>query len=138
VADGAVAPLIPTGRGESKAANLRSAVAGANALSGDDTILLDAGTSQLNSDLLRGPLTISDPSGGQLTIQGPAGALSTIDPLQLSRIFNVDPGNTATLTALQLQNGRDTSGAGGAIPNQGNLTTNGGALINHQGLPPQR
>src|SRR5262249_7218830 len=65
--DGPVSPLTPNGPGKFTAVNLRSAVAGANVMDGNDTILLQTGTYHLTA-FYGGELIIDDETTGSLTI----------------------------------------------------------------------
>lgn len=130
-------------------ATLRGAIQEANALFGDDTIMLPAGTIQLSiagdgEDLAAtGDLDITE----SVTISG-AGATDTIiDINDLDRIFHIHSGAIVTLENLTLQDARVTGGFenGGAVSNQGTLViqntemrsnqsgSGGGALFNADG-----
>jgi CSLREA domain-containing protein len=98
--------------------SLREAIAAANQHSGEDVILLHAGTYTL---------TASGPASGNLQIQGDTllmgdGAGRTIiDGGGLGGIFFILNGVTVQMQDVTLRNGR-SPGAGGAIRNNGDLT----------------
>ena len=102
--------------------SLREAVLAANAHSGDDVILLHAGTYVLsiagNEDLgTAGDLDIQD----DLVILGDGASRTIIDGGGIDRIFQIPGGVTAEIRDVTLRNGR-APGAGGAIQNAGDLT----------------
>ena len=102
--------------------SLREAILAANAHSGDDVILLHAGTYVLsiagNEDAgAAGDLDIQD----DLVILGDGAARTIIDGGGIDRIFQVPGGVTAEIRDVTLRNGR-APGAGGAILNNGDLT----------------
>jgi uncharacterized repeat protein (TIGR01451 family) len=127
---------------------LRAAIQEANALAGDDTITLPAGTFTLSipnagEDLAAaGDLDITS----NLTITG-AGARSTIiDGGQIDRVLDVDPtgtGVTASISGVTVRNGKAAGSVGGGIRNAGTLTLqdcmltlnhadqNGGGIFNN-------
>lgn len=125
---------------------LRAAIQEANALPGNDTITLPAGTYTLTIagageyDAASGDLNIN----GNLTIIGAGAATTIIDGnggVTGDRVFEVRLGNV-TITGVTIQNGNPGSGAiGGAIYNMSTLTItdsiiagnsagNGGAIYN--------
>lgn len=87
--------------------------------------------------------------GKNLTIQGPGAGLLTITPFNwnTSRIFEVGPGATVTLSGLTITHGGGYAarpgtgsyaydGDGGAILNHGTLTMSGCTLSNNSAIPP--
>lgn len=102
--------------------SLRAAVMEANALAGDDTILLIPGTYRLTiagrdeDGATKGDLDISD----NLTIIGAGVNQTFIDGAELDRIFHVLPGAQLDLQNLTIRNGEEV--IGGAILNGGSLT----------------
>ena len=102
--------------------SLRAAVMEANALAGDDTILLIPGTYRLtiagrNEDgAAKGDLDVSD----NLTIIGAGVGQTFIDGADLDRIFHIQPGAQLDLQNLTIRNGEEV--IGGAILNSGSLT----------------
>lgn len=132
------ARLHVTNTNDSGAGSLRQALADAGAgdtvdLSGiDGTITLTTGELSVGKDLI---ITGSD--SNSVVISGNAS----------SRIFSIASGVDATLSDLQIQNGKASSDGGGAILNGGNLTLkrvtiansaltgaiNGGAIHNKAG-----
>jgi len=102
--------------------SLREAVLAANASAGEDVILLHAGTYNLTiagSETLgaAGDLNLRD----DLILIGDGASRTLIDGGALDRIFQVPGGITAEIRDVTLRNGRST-GAGGAIRNEGDLT----------------
>lgn len=102
--------------------SLRAAVMEANALPGDDTILLIPGTYRLTiagrdeDGAAKGDLDISD----NLTIIGAGVDQTFINGAELDRIFHVLPGAQLDLQNLTIRNGEEV--IGGAILNGGSLT----------------
>jgi len=121
---------------------LRAAVMEANAQSGDDQILLPAGTYAFGIVGTRenaartGDLDITDTSG-QLTIIGTTDAAATIDAAGLDRVFQVHVGASLKLWGVTI-----TGGSASGILNHGQLTllatvvtansttTDGGGILN--------
>ena len=104
--------------------SLRAAIMEANALVGDDTILLIPGTYRLtiagrDDDSARfGDLDVSD----SLTIIGSGTDQTFIDAADLDRVFHVLPGGTLNLKNLTILGGEVVNGGG--ILNQGFLSLN--------------
>ena len=98
--------------------SLREAIAAANQNPGENVILLHAGTYTL---------TTSGPANGNLQIQGgtvligDGAGRTVIDGGGRGGVFYIPSGVTVHMQDLTLRNGR-SSGAGGAIHNQGDLT----------------
>ena len=78
---------------------LRAAIQEANALPGLDTIVVPAGTYVLSL----GELEIKS----DLVIDGAGAAQTTVDGNQLSRVFSVTVGSTASILHVSIANGRD-------------------------------
>ncbi len=98
---------------DSGAGSLRQAILDANNAAGDDTIVFQAGLGGIL--LTSGRFTIT----GNLTLNGPGMGL-TLNGNNAARIFTVNSGVTATLSALKLQNG--------GIANDGTLTLNNSTI----------
>ena len=98
--------------------SLRDAIAAANQHSGQDVILLHAGTYVLGGTP---PATGNLEIDGDLTLIGDGAASTIIDGGGVGGIFYVPGGATATIQNVTLRNGR-SPGAGGAVRNNGNLT----------------
>ncbi|MDA0586557.1 MAG: right-handed parallel beta-helix repeat-containing protein [Planctomycetota bacterium] len=104
--------------------SLRAAVMEANALPGDDTILLIPGTYRLTTagrdedGALTGDLDVTD----DLTIIGAGRNQTFIDAADLDRIFHVLPGARLDLQNLTIRNGEALRG--GAVLNGGTLNLN--------------
>ncbi|HZK82420.1 MAG TPA: hypothetical protein VFC46_15165, partial [Humisphaera sp.] len=106
---------------------LRQAVAMANAAAGPDTInfdpaLFQAGTLQVIV-LVPGEIDLTD-STGTTTLTGPGASLLEVSGNSLSRVFEIDPNVTATISGLTIANGSAAMGTdgrydGGGIYNQG-------------------
>jgi CSLREA domain-containing protein/uncharacterized repeat protein (TIGR01451 family) len=104
---------------------LRAAIQEANALAGDDSIVLSATTYTLSGvagdDLaLSGDLDIAD----TVTITGAGTASTVIDGGGVDRIFDIDPsgiGVSATISNLTIRNGNLPGESGGGIRNRGTL-----------------
>lgn len=118
---------------------LRAAIMEANALPGEDTVVLAAGTytlslaGTLEDAAATGDLDITD----DLIISAPGAHLTTIDAAQLDRIFHVDSGVTLTLSGVTLSGG-DTGAtgttlelSGGALLNEGTTTLSAVALTDN-------
>ncbi len=109
---------------------LRWAVNQANQHPGDDTITFNLNQSSWGVSLpfpstitlnhANGPLTLTDTTG-QTFINGPAAGLLTVDGNGGTRVFQVNPHVTASLTGLTVTDGFAPSSAGG-IRNDGTLT----------------
>lgn len=109
--------------------SLRAAIMEANALPGDDTIILGAGTYNLtiagiNEDFsAAGDLDIRDTTGS-LTIVGAGADVTTIDASSLERVFHVFSGATFDISGVTIQGGRVTgSEDGGGIRSDGATVT---------------
>lgn len=100
---------------------LRQAVESANSSAGADTITFKAtlaGTITLGGTQLE----LSDTSGAT-TISGPGADILAVSGGNLSRVFKIDGGVTATLMGLTIRNGSaGVSALGSGIENSGNLT----------------
>ena len=119
------------------ACTLRAAVEQANALDGNDTIVLPAGTYTLTL-----PPADDDDSGGDLdvldgvTIEGEGAGVTIIDAAQLDRALHVWPGQALTMTAVTVHNGQTpageaptTRGRGGGILNEGGTLSLGDVIL---------
>src|SRR5262252_9290190 len=101
------------------AGSLRAAVAHANAHAGADTIVFD--------DRLTGTIALT---GGELDltdavkINGPGADRLTVSGSNLSRVFQVEAGETVSLSGLTIAGGNAGAGNGGGIDNFGTLTVN--------------
>ena len=110
--------------------SLRSAVQTANALAGDDTILLAAGTYRLTiggpvgeNAAASGDLDITDTTG-TLTIRGQGVTETIIDAGGLFRVFHVLDGATLVLENLTIRGGLVTGSDDGAgLRNDGGTVT---------------
>jgi parallel beta-helix repeat protein len=94
--------------------NLADVLGVAETITFDPTVFATAQTITLTS----GELELSN-TGGPMTIIGPAAGL-TISGGELSRVFLVDSGVTATLTGLTISGG-STTGNGGGLYNAGTV-----------------
>jgi len=108
--------VAPAAGGTFAASTLRAAVNAANAQGDADTIVLAPNLATVA--LTAGELAITSP----LTIRGTGANRQTIDAGGTSRVFNVRPGATATVSDVTLANGRSTGFGGGAVRNEGTLT----------------
>src|SRR5262249_46071275 len=111
-----------TSLGDSGIDTLRWAITQADHAAGDSTITFDSGlaghTITLTSDALQifkisGPLTIQGPGADKLTISGDGH----------SRVFEILPATTVTISGLTLTGGIGPNGGG--IANDGRLTLRG-------------
>lgn len=115
-----------------QAVNSRSAVDGCPAGSGDDTIILRAGTYVFT---LRGAGEDRNASGdldvleATLTISGDGAGTTIIDGNQHDRVLHVHAGATVTINGVKITNGKTPDGGmganggdGGGIYNAGELT----------------
>lgn len=108
---------------------LRAAVMEANALFGNDTINLPAGTYRLGvtgideNFAYTGDLDVTDTSGS-LTIFGAGAGTTFIDAATIDRVFDVFAGATLHLVGVTVTGGRVSAAGveGGGIYNQGTLT----------------
>src|SRR5215470_13010074 len=90
------------------AGSLRAAVARANAHPGADTIDFDSGLTGTIA-LTGGELDIT----GDLAINGPGAAKLTVSGSNLSRVFQVEAGETVSLSGLTIAGGNAGTGSGG-------------------------
>ncbi len=88
---------------------------------GPTTITLTQGPLVLNNTAV--PISIVGPGSGSLAVSGG----------DLGRMFDVEPSVQATISGLELENGR--SSFGGAIKNQGNLTVLGCEFVGNTAPP---
>jgi parallel beta-helix repeat protein len=104
------------------AGSLRWAVGLANAHPGADTIDFHSGvfSTPRTITLIGGQLNLSDTSGAT-SIAGPAASL-TIDGGYRSRVFQVDPLVTASISGLTITKGVAYGSNGGGLSNSGSLT----------------
>jgi CSLREA domain-containing protein len=112
--------------------SLREAVLRANACPGVQTIRVPAGTYTLT----RAGFSEDAASTGDLDIRDDVTILGTlqtvVDGNRLDRIFDVQPGVTAGISTMIVQNGR--SEQGGGIRNRGTLNANELTVQNNQAL----
>jgi hypothetical protein len=126
--DNGVASLIHTSGDNYTALNLRSAIEGANAMAGQDTILLENGTYTHNHSL--GQIIVSDGSGA-LTIENGQGGMSAIDAMEQSRVFLNQ--SVLNLSGMIIKNGLAIDN-GGAIINNGTLNITNCQFANNEAL----
>lgn len=120
------------------AANTNTSVDGCAAGTGDDRILLAAGTytltisGQEEQAAMTGDLDIT--AVETLIIQGAGAVSTTIDGGAVDRIFEIIPSESrVTISDLTIQNGRVNTGqGGGAILNRGILTLTNTIIQNNQ------
>jgi predicted outer membrane repeat protein len=124
---------------------LRAAIQEANALFGDDTIILPAGNYRLSiggraeDDAARGDLDICDK--GNVSIIGAGRDTTIIDASGLDRVFHVFAGHSLSITGVTLTGGvsrivpgsarEEDALGGGAIFNDGQLTLADSTLTNN-------
>lgn len=115
--------------------SLRAAIMEANALPGDDVILVPDGMYALTrtgvgEDAARtGDLDITD-NTGNLTIRGAGAGLTTINGGGLDRVFHIIAGTTVTLEGLTITGGAVTgSNDGGGIRVAGGFVTINDSII---------
>src|SRR5262245_565297 len=94
--------------------SLRAAVARANAHPGADTIDSDSGLTGTIA-LTGGELDLTD----DLTITGPGADKLTVSGSNLSRVFQVEAGETVSISGLTIAGGNAGTGNGGGIDNFG-------------------
>lgn len=105
---------------------LRAAIQEANALAGEDLILLPADTIMLtragsDDTALNGDLDII----GRLTVRGVTSGTSIVDAndaVTNDRVFHVQPGAVVTMSHVLVRRGRAVGSSGGGIATHGALT----------------
>jgi CSLREA domain-containing protein len=107
-----------------KQCTLRAAIEEANALTSCSTINIDFAIGSNAITLSNGQLTIDH----NVNIVGPTTDSVTISGNNLTRLFTVNTGRTASIANLTLTGGNGLGGDGGAIQNNGTLTLNGVTL----------
>lgn len=117
--------------------SLRDAVIAANARAGSDTIILPAGTYNLNNFTdageevaSEGDLDITDTSG-TLTITGAGSGSTSINGNATDRVFDIKTNTTVTMSGLTITNGSVTDENGGGILNLGALTISNSIISNN-------
>ncbi len=109
--------------GDEDECTLRAAVMEANAVGGNNTILVPAGTYEITivgsgENMARtGDLDLND----HVTIIGAGAATTIIDGGMLDRVFDTTAGMDIEISDVTIQNGGGSLIEGGAILNQGNL-----------------
>src|SRR5262245_38404448 len=114
--------------------SIRAAVAQADVHPGADAIVFDDGLTGTIA-LTGGELDITD----DLAIKGSGADKLTVSGSNLSRVFQVEAGETVSISALTIAGGNAGTGSGGGIDNFGMLTVNdsvfsGNAAANGGGL----
>ena len=124
--------------------DLREAIAQANTNGGNQAIIFDAIVFATAQTITLGgaQLELRDTTGtATITITGPTAGV-TVSGNNVSRVFQVDVGVTASISGLTITSGKASIGDGGGIANWGNLTLrqcwvtsntavgNGGGLAN--------
>ncbi len=112
--------------------NLREALWLSNNAIGMDTISFNAALAGTTNTLNYGELTISSSDGATINgdIDGDGQFDVTLDGNNNYRIFNINSGATASLTALYLNNGMAAGQNGGGIYNDGTLTIQNSTIAN--------
>ena len=112
----AAGTVTPGGAGTYEATTLRAAVNAANATPEADVVKISPSVGTVA--LAGGELVISS----DLAVEGAGANVQTIDAGGTSRVFNVRPGVTASVSDVTLANGRSQFFGGGAVRNEGYLT----------------
>jgi fibronectin-binding autotransporter adhesin len=111
----------PTGIGSNDAGDLRYCINQANADNQANTIVFDSTVfSTPQTITLSGTQLELQNAGGTQTITGPAAGV-TISGGGTSRVFQVDPGVTASISGLTISGG-SWAGPGGGMANYGTAT----------------
>ena len=112
---------------------LRAAIQEANALAGDDTIVLPTGVVQLSlsgtgeDSAATGDLDIAN--NGKVIITGTGGALSFVNAFGIDRVFDVLASATLELSNLTVIGGSVTGADGGGIRNNGGTLSLNGVTV---------
>ncbi len=113
--------------------SLWDATDAANEVDDESIVTFKAGLSGIITTALQtSGISLSNP----VTIQGPGARVLTISGNNVSRIFEVAAGATATISGLTIANGYSLSAAiasGGGVYNAGNLTLINCAVLNNSG-----
>lgn len=100
-----------SGSGSGLTGDLRYCINGANSAGGDQTIVFDSSFNSPQTIVLTyGQLELSDTTGTE-TITGPSGGL-TISGNDASRVFQVDPNASASISGLTISGGLSDNGGG--------------------------
>src|SRR5262249_57360173 len=123
-----------TTRADGGPGSLRAAVARANAHTGADVIAFDDGLTGTIA-LTGGELDITD----DLKINGPGADKLTVSGGNISRVFQVEAGETVSISGLTIAGGNAGLFNGGGIDNFGTLTVrdsvfSGNSAVNGGGL----
>jgi hypothetical protein len=104
---------------------LRWAVAEANSGTGTSTINFRLGTAPATITLTQGELELGRTSGS-ITIDGPGAKLLTVSGDNISRVFGVYQGVTASISGMTIAGGAEGKGySGGGVYNGGTTTLTG-------------
>ena len=116
------------GSGSGDSGDLRYCINQANANNQANTIVFDSTvfSTPQTITLIGSQLELED-TGGTQTITGPAAGV-TISGGRDSRVFQVDPGVTASISGLTISGGSTSSGYGGGLANYGTATLTGCTL----------
>jgi hypothetical protein len=118
-----------TSAADSGPGTLRAAVEAADAATTPVEIDFHLKNGQTSITLTSGPLELSNPA---ITIKGPGAGLLTVDGDGQSRVFEVDPNVTASISGLTVTGGANLDFTGdGAVYNSGTLTLTGVTVSNN-------
>jgi hypothetical protein len=101
---------------------LRWAVAQANAATSPSSIEIELGTTAATITLTQGQLELTNTADPVAIYDGPKEGPVTISGNNATRVFQLDPNVTATISGLTIANGSATGHAGGIYNHEGFLT----------------
>ena len=101
---------------------LRWAIAQANAATSPSSIEIELGSTPATITLTQGQLELSNTSYAITIYDGPGQGAVTVSGNNASRVFQVDPSVTASISGMTITGGKTTGNGGGLYNDGGNVT----------------